>query len=171
VAQPTATPQRRRRRNGGGRAPTTVRLPAGHGGEENSSPELLVDSEGKKSGSAAAFFRRGGATVAGDSPTTVRREGKVSSTLHGRRTARGELGRRSPWTKLAMASDDRTAAGFKHGGGVASDSGDVAVGTGRGEADSGGGAARGCHAATARCQEGPTQTAASDRWDPLVSVF
>jgi hypothetical protein len=61
-------------------------------------PDLLVDGEGKKYGSTTAFFRRGGATVAGGGPVTVRREGKVSSTLHGRRTAREELGRRSPWT-------------------------------------------------------------------------
>jgi hypothetical protein len=58
----------------------------------------------------------------------------VSSTLHGRRTTRGELGRRSPWTKLATASDGRTTAGFRHGGSAASDSGDGAVGTERGEA-------------------------------------
>jgi hypothetical protein len=126
--------------NGGGRAPTTVRLPAGHWGGENSSPELLVDGEGKKSSSAVAFFRRGGATVACGGPATVRREGKVSSTLHGRRTARGELGRRSPWTKLATTLDGRTAAGFGHGGGAASDSGYDAVRTGRGDSDSGGGA-------------------------------
>jgi hypothetical protein len=84
--------------NGGGRAPTTLRLPAGHGGGGDSSPELLVDGEGEKTGSAVAFFRRGGATVAGGGPVTARREGKVSSMLHGRRTARGELERRSPWT-------------------------------------------------------------------------
>jgi hypothetical protein len=120
--------------NGGGRAPTTVKLPAGHGGGGDSSPELLVDGEGEKTGSAAAFFRRGGATVVGGGPATVRREGKVSSALHGRRTARGELGRRSPWTKLATVSDGRTAVGFGHGGGAASDSGDGAVGTRRGEA-------------------------------------
>jgi hypothetical protein len=35
--------------------------------------------------------------VADDGPATARREGKVSSTLHGRKTARGELERRSPW--------------------------------------------------------------------------
>jgi hypothetical protein len=69
--------------NGGGRAPTAVRLPAGHGGGEDSSPELLIDSEGKESGSAAVFFRQGGATVASGGPATVRREGKVSSPLHG----------------------------------------------------------------------------------------
>jgi hypothetical protein len=84
--------------NGGGRAPTTVRLPIGHGGRNASSPELLIDGEEKKSGSATAFLRRGGATVASGGPTMVRREGRVSSTLHGRRTARGELGRRSPWS-------------------------------------------------------------------------
>jgi hypothetical protein len=33
------------------------------------------------------------------------------------------------------------------------------------------GAARGSHATTARCQAGLARTAASDRWDPLVSVF
>jgi hypothetical protein len=33
------------------------------------------------------------------------------------------------------------------------------------------GAARGSHAATARCQAGPARRAASDRWDPLISVF
>jgi hypothetical protein len=60
-----------------------VRLPAGHGGGKNSSPELLVDGEGKNSGSAVAFLRRGGSTVAGGGPVTVRREGKVSLTLHG----------------------------------------------------------------------------------------
>jgi hypothetical protein len=32
-------------------------------------------------------------------------------------------------------------------------------------------AARGSHTATARCQAGPARRAASDRWDPLVSVF
>jgi hypothetical protein len=69
--------------NGGGRAPTAVRLPAEHGEGENSSPELLVDGEGEKTGLAAAFFRRGGATVAGSGPATGRREGEVSSTLHG----------------------------------------------------------------------------------------
>jgi hypothetical protein len=74
-----------------------VRLPAGHGGGDSSS-EVLVDGEGEKTGSAVAFFRQGGATVAGGGPSTARREGKVSSTLHGRRTATGELGRRSPWT-------------------------------------------------------------------------
>jgi hypothetical protein len=84
--------------NGGGRAPTRVRLPAGHGGRNASSPELLVDGEEKKSDSAAASLRRGGATVAGGGPVTARREGRVRSTLHGRRTARGELGRRSPWS-------------------------------------------------------------------------
>jgi hypothetical protein len=107
-----------------------VRLPAGHVGGKNSSPELLVDGEGKNSGSAAAFLRRGGATVVGGGPATVRREGKVSSTLHGRRTTRGELGRRSPWAKLTTASDGRIAMGFRHGGGTASDSGGGAVGTG-----------------------------------------
>jgi hypothetical protein len=83
--------------NGGGRAPTTVRLPDGHGGRNASSSGLLVDGE-KKSSSAVVFLRRGGATVAGGGPVTVRREGRVSSTLHGRRTTRGELGRRSPWS-------------------------------------------------------------------------
>jgi hypothetical protein len=46
-----------------------------------------------------------------------RREGEVSSTLHGRKTARGGLGRRSPWTNVTTAetadSDElqtRTAA-------------------------------------------------------------
>jgi hypothetical protein len=107
-----------------------VRLPAGHVGGKNSSPKLLVDGEGKNSGLAAAFLRRGGATVVGGGPAMVRQEGKVSSTLHGRRTARGELGRRSPWAKLATASDGRTTTGFGHGGGVASDNGDDAVGTG-----------------------------------------
>jgi hypothetical protein len=72
--------------------------------------------------------------VAGGGPATVRREGKVSSMLHGRRTARGELGQRSPWMKLATSSDGRTVAGFGHGGGTALDSGDGAVGMGRGEA-------------------------------------
>jgi hypothetical protein len=84
--------------NGGGRAPTRVRLPAGHGGRNASSPELLVDGEEKKSGSAAASLRRGGVTVAGGGPATVRWEGRVRSTLHGQRTVRGELGRRSPWS-------------------------------------------------------------------------
>jgi hypothetical protein len=69
--------------NGDGRAPTAVRLPAGHGGGENSSPELHVDGEEKKTGLAAAFFQRGGATVAGGGPAMGRREGEVSSTLHG----------------------------------------------------------------------------------------
>jgi hypothetical protein len=78
--------------NGGGRAPTTVKLPGGHGGWNASSPELLVDGEEKKSGSVVAFLRRGVAMVAGGGPTTVRREGRVSSVLHGRRTVRGELG-------------------------------------------------------------------------------
>jgi hypothetical protein len=72
--------------------------------------------------------------VAGGGPATGRREGEVSWMLHGRRTARGELERRSPWTKLATASDGQTTAGFGHGGGAASDSRDGAVGTGRGEA-------------------------------------
>jgi hypothetical protein len=36
--------------------------------------------------------------------------------------------------KLAMASDGQTAVGFRHGGSAASDSGDGAVGTRRGEA-------------------------------------
>jgi hypothetical protein len=72
--------------------------------------------------------------VAYGGPATVRREEKVSSTLHGRRTARGELGRRSSWMKLVTASDGRTAAGFGHGGGAASDSGDGSIGAGRGEA-------------------------------------
>jgi hypothetical protein len=94
--------------NSGNRAPTTLRLPAGHGERNTSSPELLVDSEEKKSGSTAAFLRRGGAMVAGGGPAMVRREGQVSLTLHGRRTARGELGRCSPWMKLATASDGRT---------------------------------------------------------------
>jgi hypothetical protein len=72
--------------------------------------------------------------VAGGGPAMVRRERKVSSTLHGRETTRGRLGRRSPWMKLATAEDGRTTMGFRHGGGAASDSGDGAVGTGRGEA-------------------------------------
>jgi hypothetical protein len=145
------------------------------------------------------FFLRGGATVAGGGPATVWREGKVSSTLHGRETMRGRLGRRSPWMKLATAEDGRTSTRFGHGGGAASDSGDGAVGTGRGEVRRlgqrrrrgrndaalsgrrrmvpiahlmrGHGTAHGSHAATARCQAGPARTAASDRWDPLVSVF
>jgi hypothetical protein len=33
------------------------------------------------------------------------------------------------------------------------------------------GMVRGSHAAMARCQEGPAQIAASDRWNPFVSVF
>jgi hypothetical protein len=33
------------------------------------------------------------------------------------------------------------------------------------------GTACGSHVATARCRAGPAWTAASDRWDPLVSVF
>jgi hypothetical protein len=104
----------------------------------------------------------------------VRREGKVSSTLHGRRTARGELGRRSLWMKLVTTSDGRTTAGFRHDGGVALDSGDGAVGTGEARQREaartaatarsgrqrvvptallmrGSGTARGSHAATARC--------------------
>jgi hypothetical protein len=68
---------------GGGRAPTAVRLPAGHGGEGDNSSELLVGGEGEKTGSAAVFFRRGGATVAGGGPAMGRREGEVSSMLHG----------------------------------------------------------------------------------------
>jgi hypothetical protein len=60
-----------------------VRLSVGHGGWNASSPELLVDGEEKKSGSAAAFLRQGGATVAGGGPATARREGRVSSMLHG----------------------------------------------------------------------------------------
>jgi hypothetical protein len=141
--------------------------------------------------------------VASGRPATVRREGKVSSTLHGRETTRGRLGRRSLWMKLGT-KDGRTTTGFGHDGGVASDSGDGAVGMGRGGAGRGGsdsddgavrtgpigttlsgrrraiptahltrwsGAARGSHAAMARCQAGPARTAASDRWDPLVSVF
>jgi hypothetical protein len=98
-------------------------------------PELLVDGEGKKYGSTTAFFRRGGATVAGGGPVTVGREGKVSSILHGRRTARGELGRRSPWTcsrqRRRPYSDCRGArtatVGFGPGDGVIEMS---AVGTG-----------------------------------------
>jgi hypothetical protein len=97
-------------------------------------------------------------------------------------------------TKLATASDGRTEARFEHGGGTALGSGDGAVGTGRGVSDSGGGAvgttlsgrrrtvptahltrwsgaARGSHVATVHCRAGLTRTAASDRWDPLVSVF
>jgi hypothetical protein len=137
--------------------------------------------------------------VTGGGPTTVRREGKVSSTLHGRETARGRLGQRSPWMKLVMAEDSRTAMGFGHGGGTALDSGNDAVGTGRGEVRRfeqqrrrgrngaalsgrrravptahlmrGHGVARGSHAATACCQAGPAWTAASNRWDPLISVF
>jgi hypothetical protein len=105
--------------NGGGRAPTTVRLPTGHGGGGDSSPELLVDGEGEKTGSAAVFFRRGGATVVGGGPATERREGKVSSTLHGRRTMRGELGRRSPWTCSRRSgrsdSDGRLQPGRRRG--------------------------------------------------------
>jgi hypothetical protein len=68
--------------------------------------------------------------VAGGGPATVRREGKVSSTLHGRETARGRLERHSLWTKLATAEDGRTMTGFGHGGGAASDSGGGTVGTG-----------------------------------------
>jgi hypothetical protein len=96
-----------------------VRLPAGHGGWNASSPELLVDGEEKKSGSAAAFLRRGGATVAGGGPATVRREGRVSSMLHGRRTMRGELGRRSPWScsrrRRRPGSDGRLRTGCRRG--------------------------------------------------------
>jgi hypothetical protein len=33
------------------------------------------------------------------------------------------------------------------------------------------GAARGSHAAMARCQAGLTRRTASDRWDPLISIF
>jgi hypothetical protein len=103
-----------------------VGLPARHGGQNTSSPELLVDVEEKKSGSAAAFFRRGGATVAGGGSATVRWEGRVSSTLHGRRTARGELGRRSPWScsrrRRRPDSDGRGArtatVGFESGNGA-----------------------------------------------------
>jgi hypothetical protein len=85
--------------------------------------------------------------------------------------------------KLATVEDGRTATGFGHDGGAASDSGDGAVGTERGDSDSSSGAvgtalhyrdagtARGSHVAMARCQVGPARTAASDRWDPLVSVF
>jgi hypothetical protein len=61
----------------------TVSLPTGHGGRGDSSPELLVDGEGEKTGSTTAFFRRGGATVASGGPAMGRREGEVSSTLHG----------------------------------------------------------------------------------------
>jgi hypothetical protein len=61
--------------------------------------------------------------------------------------------------------------GARRGG---SDSSGGAVGTGPIETalhcrDAG--AARGSHAAMACCQAGPARTAASDRWDPLVSVF
>jgi hypothetical protein len=132
--------------------------------------------------------------VAGGGPATVRREGKVSSTLHEKETTRGRLGRRSLWMKLATAEDGRTVTGYGYGGGAASDSGDGTVGMGRGEAvqtaaaarserrcavgtpargpDSAFNArARGSHAATARCQAGSARTMASDRWDPLISVF
>jgi hypothetical protein len=33
------------------------------------------------------------------------------------------------------------------------------------------GAARGSHAEMVHCQAGLARTAASDRWDPLVSIF
>jgi hypothetical protein len=120
--------------NGGGRAPTTVRLPARHGEGENSSPELLVDGEGEQTSLAAAFFRRGGATVVGCGPAMGRREGEVSSTLHGWKTTRGGLRRRSPWTNLATAETAGQRRPSDTDGGVASDSGGGAVGTERGEA-------------------------------------
>jgi hypothetical protein len=137
--------------------------------------------------------------VADDGPVMGRREGEVSSMLHGRQTVRGGLGRRSPWTNLATAETAGQGCASDTDGSVASDSGGGAVGTGRGEAVQTAGqnaagrngaalsgrrrtvltahlmrghrAAHGSHAATARCQAGPARTAASDRWDPLVSVF
>jgi hypothetical protein len=64
--------------------------------------------------------------VAGGGPTTARREGRVSSTLHRRKTARGDLGRRSPWScsrrRRRLGSDDRGArtvtVGFGPGDGA-----------------------------------------------------
>jgi hypothetical protein len=44
---------------------------------------IIFDGEEKKSGSTVASLRRGGATVADGGPATARREGRVSSTLHG----------------------------------------------------------------------------------------
>jgi hypothetical protein len=72
--------------------------------------------------------------VADGGPVMGRREGEVSSMLHGRQTVRGGLGRRSPWTNLAMAETAGQGCASDTDGSVASDSGGGAVGTGRGEA-------------------------------------
>jgi hypothetical protein len=136
----------------------------------------------------------------------------VSSTLHGRRTARGELGRRSPWScsrrrrrpgssdgsdalgQRGVASSDRGArtrpvgaavvharrgtvgrrAGAKRrcrGGAGEASCRDVRRAVLTAALSRGVGAARGGHAATARCRAGPARRAASDRWGPLVSDF
>jgi hypothetical protein len=76
--------------------------------------------------------------VAGDGPVMGRREGEVSSMLHGRQTVRGGLGRRSPCTNLATAETAGQGCASDTDGSVASDSGGGAVGTGRGEARRGG---------------------------------
>jgi hypothetical protein len=175
-----------------------VRLPAGHGGGKNSSPELLVDDEEKKSGSAAAFLRRGGATLASGGPAMVRREGSWRRRRRG--DDDGARWHGSPGAAQTGDGGVSVRLGQRWGrlqtGEVASDPGVRAVGTARvrrgdgadSEAWSGGlsgrrravptaslrhasGAARGSHAETVRCQARPARHAASDRWDPLVSVF
>jgi hypothetical protein len=84
------------------------------------------------------------------------------------------------WTRRRRGWDERC----RDGGGEAvrggSDSGGGAVGTtlsGRRRAvltallTRWSSAAGGSHAATARCQASPVRRAASDMWDPLVSIF
>ncbi len=103
--------------------------PSGMGVEAIAHRSSLSTGRGRKTGSAAAFSDEARAPVAGGGPATARREGKVSSTLHGRRTARGELGRRSPWScsrrRRRPDSDDRGARTATVGFGP----GDGAVGT------------------------------------------
>jgi hypothetical protein len=76
--------------NGSARAPTTERLPVGHGGVGDSSPELLVD--GARAPVAAAFSDEARAPVAGEGPTTERREREVGSTLHRRKSGKRSSG-------------------------------------------------------------------------------
>jgi hypothetical protein len=154
--------------NGGGRAPMAVRLPTGLG-------------EGK-------IARR-------SSSSTVRKPARRRrfSDGVGLRWPAAVL-RRSPWMNLATAETAGQRRASDTDDGVVSDSSGGAVETGRGVAvrtasrnDAalsghrravptvhlmrGCGAARGSHAAMARCQAGLARTAASDRWDPLVSVL
>jgi hypothetical protein len=154
-----------------------VRLPAGHGGGVDSG--VFLTSWGYGGRRRSCDGEEGGKGEF-DAPRTKNSERKARATLTVDVLMMAEAAgqRRSRLSD----SDGRLQPGRRCGrdGRGGSDSGSGAVGTalsGRWRAvptallTCWSGAARGSHVKTTWCQVGPALCAASDRWDPLVSVF